>query len=130
MRSDRYSADQSEFTLRPIMLALLGVAALAAGACSTWHAPELRQPATEPSSLPEPATAEERTAECDRLRTELRRNQVALQEAPDTTTSPIIAEASEAKADRNIDIIRSRYNELACDAPASAKPAVPAGGLP
>ncbi len=115
---------------RPALLALLSAAVVAASACSTWHPPALRQPATEPSSLPDPATAEERVAECDRLRTELRRNQIARQEAPDTTTSPIIAEASEAKADRNIDIIQSRYRELECDAPATAKPAVPPNSLP
>jgi hypothetical protein len=115
---------------RPLLLGGLALAGLASAACSTWHPPELRQPATEPSSLPEPATADERIAECDRLRTELRRNQVARQEAPDTTTSPIIAEASEAKADRNIDIIQSRYSELACDAPVSAKPAAPQSSLP
>jgi hypothetical protein len=116
---------------RPALLALLSLTALAAAGCSTWHGPELRQPATERANLPEPATADERTAECSRLRTELRRNQIAEQEAPTTTTSPIIAEASEAKADRNIEIIQNRYAELACDAPASDKPpAIPQSSLP
>lgn len=127
---DCKSSVKTSFAPRSILLAGLALAGLAASACSTWHPPALRQPATEPSNLPEPATADERTAECDRLRTELRRNQIARQEAPDTTTSPIIAEASEAKADRNIDIIQSRYSELACDAPAGTKPAVPQSNLP
>jgi hypothetical protein len=112
-------------------LLVLSLGALLASACSTWHGPELRQPATERTNLPEPVTADERTAECSRLRTELRRNQVAEQEAPSTTTSPIIAEASEAKADRNIGIIQSRYAELDCDAPESSKPpAIPQSSLP
>lgn len=130
MPSDNKTYLTPNSNLRPVLIAGLVLVVLTAAACSTWHAPELRQPATEPSNLPEPATADERTAECDRLRTDLRRNQIARQEAPDTTTSPIIAEASEAKADRNIDIIQSRYSELACDAPANTKPAVPAGTLP
>lgn len=123
MRHDRKTPTERIFSVRPALLALLSLTALGAAGCSTWHAPELRQPATEPANLPEPATADERTAECTRLRTELRRNQIAEQEAPTTTTSPIIAEASEAKADRNISIIQSRYAELDCDAPdAATKP--------
>jgi len=116
--------------LRPALLAVLSLVALGVAGCSTWHAPEMRQPATERANLPEPVTADERTAECSRLRTELRRNQIAEQEAPTTTTSPIIAEASEAKADRNIDIIRARYTELDCDAPEGKPPAIPQSSLP
>jgi len=116
--------------LRPALLALSVLMALGAVGCSTWHAPELRQPATEHANLPEPVTADERTAECARLRTDLRRNQIADQEAPSTTTSPIIAEASEAKADRNIDIIQRRYTELDCDAPEGKPPAIPQSSLP
>jgi outer membrane lipopolysaccharide assembly protein LptE/RlpB len=123
VRHDRKTPADRNFSVQPALLALLSLTALGAAGCSTWHAPELRQPATEPRNLPEPATADERVAECTRLRTELRRNQIAEQEAPTTTTSPIIAEASEAKADRNISIIQSRYTELDCDAPdAAAKP--------
>jgi hypothetical protein len=127
VRHDRKSPADRIFSLRAALPALLGLTALGAAGCSSWHAPELRQPATERANLPEPATADERVAECERLRTELRRNQIAEQEAPTTTTSPIIAEASEAKADRNISIIQSRYTELDCDAPNSANkpPAIP-----
>jgi hypothetical protein len=130
VRHDRKTRLFQTSALRPALMALTGLAMLGAAGCSTWHAPELRQPATEHANLPEPATADERTAECSRLRTELRRNQIAEQEAPTTTTSPIIAEASEAKADRNIEIIQSRYAELECDAPADTKPAVPQSSLP
>jgi hypothetical protein len=130
VRHARKNPVNTTSALRLVPLALVSLMALTAVACSTWHAPEMRQPATEPSNQPEPATADERTAECSRLRTELRRNQVAEQEAPTTTTSPIIAEASEAKADRNIDIIKSRYSELDCDAPEGKPPAIPQSSLP
>jgi hypothetical protein len=116
--------------LRAALLALAGLAALGAGACSSWQAPELREPPRESANRPEPATADERTAECARLSLDLRRNQIARQEAPDTTTSPIIAEASEAKADRNIDIIKARYTELNCGAPAGSTPPLPQNNLP
>ena len=131
MSHDRKTLSEHAPAPVPALFALLSLGALVATGCSTWHAPQLRQPATEPTNLPEPATADERTAECSRLRTELRRNQIAEQEAPSTTTSPIIAEASEAKADRNIGIIQSRYAELDCDAPASTQPpAIPQSSLP
>lgn len=116
--------------LQQAVLALAGLVALAAAGCSTWQAPEMREPPRESANLPEPATAEERTAECGRLSLDLRRNQIALQEAPTTTTSPIIAEASEAKADHNIDIIKARYTELNCDAPTGTTQPAPQNNLP
>jgi len=116
--------------LRPALLALASLAAFGAGGCSSWKGPELREPPRESANLPEPVTADERTAECARLSLDLRRNQIALQEAPDTTTSPIIAEASEAKADHNIDIIKNRYAELNCGAPAGSTPPLPQNNLP
>jgi hypothetical protein len=121
----------------PLCIALL--AGTAACANFQWRddAPVRR------ADMPEPTTPEALEAECSRLRAEIRRNQVTAQEAPSTTSTPIIADASIGKADRNIDLLQQRYDNLNCPnhpdqnqstpapgTPGAPAPAPPASGLP
>lgn len=79
---------------------------------------------------PEPATPEALEAECSRLRGEIRHNQITAQQAPSTTAAPIIADASIGKADRNIDKLQQRYDDLGCASHADQSPGAPAPAAP
>jgi len=79
---------------------------------------------------PEPATPEALEAECSRLRGEIRHNQITAQQAPSTTAAPIIADASIGKADRNIDRLQQRYDDLGCASHADQSPGAPAPASP
>jgi hypothetical protein len=115
---------------RPLCFALL----LGIAACSGL---QWRDDTPVRVDQPEPSTPEALDTECDRLRAEIRRNQVTAQQAPSTTSTPIIADASIGKADRNIDLLQQRYGELDCpnhpdkgqSTPAPAAPA-PLPGAP
>jgi hypothetical protein len=117
----------------PLCIALLA----GIGACADF---QWRDAAPVRANPPEPATPVALESECSRLRGEIRRNQVTAQEAPSTTSTPIIADASIGKADRNIDLLQKRYDDLDCPnhpdqtqgtpAPGAPAPAPPASGLP
>ena len=59
-------------------------------------------------------------AECEQIRSEIRGNQEYQREAPTTSTSSVIVAASEGKADKRIDDLRARADELDCPAEDSA----------
>jgi hypothetical protein len=89
-----------------------------------------RDAAPVKADQPEPATPEALAAECSRLRGEIRHNQITAQQAPSTTSAPIIADASIGKADRNIDRLQQRYGDLGCASQADQSPGAPAPAMP
>ncbi|HMD58156.1 MAG TPA: hypothetical protein VKG66_00125 [Steroidobacteraceae bacterium] len=107
----------------PLCIAFL--AGIAACADLQW-----RDDAPVRVNQPEPATPEALESECSRLRAEIRRNQVTAQEAPSTTSTPIIADASIGKADRNIDLLQKRYGDLDCASHPDQNQSTPAPGAP
>jgi hypothetical protein len=85
--------------------------------CSEFSVPVLRGSANaEPSKIPAvPADGSDPVAaECEQLRAQIRSNQEAVREAPSTSTSPQIVAAAQAKADKRIDDMRTRLDELDC----------------
>lgn len=67
--------------------------------------------------------------ECSSLRADIASSRYNQRNAPSTTTSPVIAEANEARAQKKIDDLQKRYDEMGCVGPANplppANPAVP-----
>jgi hypothetical protein len=67
--------------------------------------------------------------ECSALRADIGSSRYNQRNATPTTTSPIIAEANEAKAQKKIDDLQKRYDDMGCVGPAKPlsplNPAVP-----
>ena len=67
--------------------------------------------------------------ECSSLRADIGSSRYNQRNAPPTTTSPVLAEANEARAQKKIDDLQKRYDEKGCVGPANAlspaNPAVP-----
>ena len=107
----------------PLCIALLA----GVGACADF---QWRDAAPVRADQPEPTSPEALESECSRLRAQIRRNQVTAQEAPSTTSTPIIADASIGKADRNIDLLQKRYDDLDCPSHPDQNQSTPASGAP
>ena len=100
---------------------VLAVAALVLGAlgltgCSSYSMPVLRSRAGDAPTTVAAGDdgADANAAECEQLRAQIRSNQQAGREAPTTSTMPIIVEAAEGRADKQIDDARQRMDELDC----------------
>jgi len=91
------------------------LAALGLLGCAT---PQPSKPAHSTSGASDDAV-------CNDLRAEIDRNRKAIREAPTLSNTPIIQQATEAKADNNINTLRTRYTELNCD-----RPTPPSGAAP
>lgn len=55
-------------------------------------------------------------SECADLRAQIRANMEDRREAPTTSTSPVIVQAAQGKADQRIDDLQQRLDELDCPA--------------
>jgi len=62
------------------------------------------------------------TEECTDIRAQIRDAQETRREAPTTTTNPDIVNAAQGKADKRIEDLRRRYDELDCPEDAGARP--------
>ena len=78
--------------------------------------------------------AADKTAQCASIRDQIRSNQESQREAPATSVSASIVESSEARAEKHIDDLRARYDDLDCpddsatDVPSRLAPIQPAPG--
>jgi hypothetical protein len=115
----------------------LAAVLLSVAGCSDFDVPMLRSRVNaEPSVIAAaPADGSDPVpAECEQLREQIRSNQEAVREAPATSTSPQIVAAEQAKADKRIDDMRSRLDDLDCPssdsgpAPPRLAPIPPAPG--
>jgi hypothetical protein len=102
---------------QPRICAFAAALLLTLAGCSAVSVPVLRSRATaEPRAIAAtPAEGGDAVAaECERLRAQIRSNQQALRAAPTSSTSPQIVAAEEAKADKRIEDMRTRLDELDC----------------
>jgi hypothetical protein len=92
---------------------LLGaVCTLSILGCNGLEPPVLRSAAPPP---PASANSGDPVAdECRQIREQIRANRESEREAPTTSTSPEIVAAAEGKADKRIEDLRTRYDELDC----------------
>jgi hypothetical protein len=114
--------------------AALGVALLLwLAGCSEGSIPVLRgSEGAVPSAIAPTAGSDAVAAECEQLRSQIRANQQAVRAAPSISTSPEIVAAAEAKADKRIDDMRARLDELDCpsDSDSAVKPPRPLAPMP
>jgi hypothetical protein len=106
---------------------------LAIGGCSDVSWPWSRHRDTTVVAPVAPGT--DNTADCDRLRTEIKDNEERLRNAPTESTSPEIIAANEAKAGQQLDTLRQSFDALDCPGEADPRyrraPVSPApGALP
>lgn len=98
---------------------------VAASACENLNWP-FHHGRSTPESGPGDSTAEtgnDSASECVDLQSEIRHAQETRREAPATSTNPDIVSASQGKADKRIEDLRQRYDELDCPAEdAAARP--------
>lgn len=117
-------------TARPaaILLACLGLSACTfyLGRQASSRDTADRSADTAEASSADPALHER---ECSALRADIASGRYNQRNAAPTTTSPIIAEANEAKAQKKIDDLQKRYDDMGCVGPAKplspVNPAVP-----
>jgi hypothetical protein len=69
-------------------------------------------------------------AECSDLLAQIRESQETRREAPTTSTDPEIVQASQGKADKRIEDLQHRYEELDCPAADAAANTGPGGRQP
>jgi hypothetical protein len=118
---------------RPARWALGLAALLAIGGCSSVSWPWNRHPDTTAVAPAAPGT--DNTADCDRLRSEIKDNEERRRNAPADSTSPEIVAAAEAKAGQQLDTLRARFDALDCPGESDPRfrraPVTPApGALP
>ena len=92
-----------------------GTVLLGLAACDSWP---FRGPPTNPDNVP-PITGSKATPqqqiECQRLEDQIRDSQqLARNRAATSTTSPVILQATQAKADLNTQDLRDTYASLGC----------------
>lgn len=71
--------------------------------------------ATAPPAGDTPAATDaDMAAQCEQLRIEINRGEVARREAANSSAFPVIAEAAEAREDQKVEQVRQRYAALGC----------------
>ncbi len=71
--------------------------------------------ATAPPASDKPAVTDaDMAAQCEQLRIEINRGEVARREAASSSAFPVIAEAAEAREDQKVEQVRQRYAALGC----------------
>lgn len=95
------------------MMRICSIAAVAALALAGCAAPAHRDNQAQAAVSNDP--------DCVAIRAEIDRNQKAKLQAPTLSSTPIIQDATTAKADNAIGDLRARYQELDCDNPQGAK---------
>jgi hypothetical protein len=76
---------------------------------------ETTRTADEAVTTADPATHER---QCSGLRADIASSRYNQRNAPPTTSVPIIAEANDAKAQKKIDDLQKRYDDMGCVGPA------------
>jgi hypothetical protein len=101
---------------------ILGAAVLAAlllvvGGCEDINWPFHR--AHSSANTPDQANGGDSDSECADIQAQIKDNQESRREAPTTSTNPDIVNASEGKADKRIEDLQQRYEQLDCPSAAS-----------
>ena len=103
-------------TFKNLILCGSCAALLGTSGCGDFNWPFHRAHASAATS------AEGNSDECADIRGQIRDAQEARREAPTTTTNPDIVNAAQGKADKRIEDLRRRYDDLDCPGDASMRP--------
>lgn len=107
------------------LAAALAVLLLGLGGCEDLNWPFHRARARASDAAPADAGSGGASAECTDLLAQIRASQEMRREAPTTSTNPDIVDATQGKADKRIEDLQQRYEELDCpaaDAAATNRP--------